>query len=250
MCQEQKGVGHVIAQEELVVAGIDVCLRVFEMIDQMDSERYVCDGQVVKPGEEICKTSGKLQTILTGERVALNFLQRMSGIATLSRKYVDAINGYKTKIVDTRKTTPGMRILEKYAVKVGGARNHRFGLFDGILIKDNHIIAAGGITSAVQSARKNVSHMMKIEVEVGSIAECIEALEAGADVIMLDNMDIDEMKEAVAYAGGKVLIEASGKVALERVVDIAKTGVDLISIGSLTHSFRSTDITMEIECLS
>jgi nicotinate-nucleotide pyrophosphorylase (carboxylating) len=189
---------------------------------------------------------GKISTLLTGERLALNFLQRLSGIATKTNQMVEAIKYYKAEIVDTRKTTPGLRALEKYAVRVGGGRNHRFGLYDGVMIKDNHIKAAGGITKAVITLRKKVPHTLKIEVEVENLLQLREALDAGVDIIMLDNMSIEDMKSAVEITAGKALLEASGGINESNLLEVARTGVDFISIGAITHSVSSLDISFDI----
>jgi nicotinate-nucleotide pyrophosphorylase (carboxylating) len=194
----------------------------------------------------LMEVSGSARSILIAERVALNFLQRLSGIATRTAKFVELVRYYNAKIVDTRKTTPGLRALEKYAVVVGGGRNHRFGLFDAVLIKDNHIEIAGGVKKAIMAARHQIPHTMRVEVEVETLEQIDEALEVKADIIMLDNMTPDVMREAVEKIAGKALIEASGGVTEETVVDIAKTGVDYISIGALTHSIRSLDISLDI----
>jgi nicotinate-nucleotide pyrophosphorylase (carboxylating) len=188
-----------------------------------------------------------LSNILQAERVALNLFQRMSGIATLTTKYVEAVRGTKAKILDTRKTMPGLRVLDKMAVRIGGGYNHRTGLYDGVLIKDNHIEAAGGITAAVKAQRKRLPHTLKIEVETKNIQEVKEALKCGVDIIMLDNMTIPAMKKAVDFVAGRALLEASGNVSLQRVSEIAATGVDLISIGELTHSVRAADISLKIK---
>jgi len=185
--------------------------------------------------------------LLQGERVALNLLQRMCGIATLTARYVAAVKGTRARVVDTRKTTPGLRVLEKYAVRVGGGTNHRTGLYDGVLIKENHIAAAGGITEAVRRARSYIPHTMKVEIETETLAQVAEALAAGADIIMLDNMELAAMREAVLLIGGKALVEASGGVNLETIRGIAETGVDIISVGALTHSARAMDISMLLE---
>ena len=198
-----------------------------------------------KKGEVIAEISGNARSLLAGERISLNILQRISGIATMTRAYVEKVSGLPVKIADTRKTTPGMRFMEKYGVKIGGGVNHRFGLYDGILIKDNHIKIAGGVGKAV-GLTKNARHLLKIEVEVKNFDELREALNAGADVIMLDNMSVDEMKEAVTIAKGRAVIEASGNVNLENIRGIAETGTDIISIGALTHSARAVDISMKI----
>ena len=240
--------GNFIAKEEGIICGIEVCRRVFEMVDRsIDFQARMKDGQIASKGDIIAEISGNARSILKGERTALNFFQRMSGIATMTSKYVSEISGLKTRIVDTRKTAPGLRILDKYSVKVGGGFNHRFNLSDMVLIKDNHIKAAGGITPAVAAAKAKGSHGLKIEVEVESIRELIEAIEAGADIVMLDNMTLDMMKEAVSIASGKVLLEASGNITIggERSVRaVAETGVDIISAGALTNSVKAMDISL------
>ena len=240
--------GNFIAKEEGIICGIEVCRRVFEMVDRsIDFQARMKDGQIASKGDIIAEISGNARSILKGERTALNFFQRMSGIATMTSKYVSEISGLKTRIVDTRKTAPGLRILDKYSVKVGGGFNHRFNLSDMVLIKDNHIKAAGGITPAVAAAKAKGSHGLKIEVEVESIRELIEAIEAGADIVMLDNMTLDMMKEAVSIASGKVLLEASGNITIggERSVRaVAETGVDIISAGALTNSVAAMDISL------
>jgi len=240
--------GNFIAKEEGIVCGIEVCRRVFEMVDgSIDFQARMKDGQRTSKGDIIAEISGNARSILKGERTALNFFQRMSGIATMTSKYVSEISGLKARIVDTRKTAPGLRVLDKYSVKVGGGFNHRFNLSDMVLIKDNHIKAAGGITPAVAAAKAEGSHGLKIEVEVESIRELIEAIEAGADIVMLDNMTLDMMKEAVSIASGKVLLEASGNITIggERSVRaVAETGVDIISAGALTNSVKALDISL------
>ncbi len=190
--------------------------------------------------------AGNLRSLLYGERTALNFLQRLSGIATHVRPYVEAVQAHPVRLVDTRKTTPGWRVLEKYAVRIGGAANHRMGLYDGVLIKDNHIAACGSITTAVTRVRAHTSHLVKTEVEVSTLAEVTEALQAGADVIMLDNMDLDQIRTAVAKINHQAIVEISGNVSLEKLPDLAATGVDIISVGALTHQARSVDISMRI----
>lgn len=232
---------------ELVLAGIGVAERVFKIVDpSVVFERFAEEGELVPSGRRIAAVRGSAKSLLVAERVALNLLQRMSGIATLTRKYVDAVAGTGAKIVDTRKTTPGLRALEKYAVTVGGGSNHRFGLFDGILIKDNHIAAAGGVRAAVDAARRHAHHLMKVEVEASNLSEVEEALQAGVDVIMLDNMPVEAMLQAVAMAKGMALTEASGNVTLANVRQVAATGVDLISVGALTHSALAADISMKL----
>lgn len=208
---------------------------------------FARDGDRAAKGVVIAKVSGKTRSLLTGERVALNFLQHLSGIATLTSKYVEELSGTKARMLDTRKTTPVLRQLEKYAVRMGGGKNHRMGLYDMVLIKDNHIKAAGGITNAVKSVREKLQDRLKIEVETGNLDEVREALAVKADIIMLDNMSLDMMRDAVKIISGKALVEASGNVTLETVRAIAETGVDYISSGSLTHSAPAADISMKIK---
>lgn len=239
---------RLVAKEPLTVAGIAVAARVFTLLDQAIVFDACCrDGQALEKGFLLARMSGDAALLLQGERVALNLLQRMSGIATLTASYVSAVAGSKVRIVDTRKTTPGLRVLEKYAVRVGGGINHRTGLYDGILIKENHIAAAGGITEAIRRARAYIPHTLKIEIETESVEQVQEALTAGADIIMLDNMDCPAMRYCVELIGGRALVEASGGVNLETVRAIAETGVDIISIGALTHSPRAMDISMLLD---
>ncbi|MBA7498967.1 putative nicotinate-nucleotide pyrophosphorylase [carboxylating] [subsurface metagenome] len=246
-----KAKGIIKTPEEGVVAGLNIACLVFQKLDsEIIFQEKIKDGTQVVRGKVLAEITGSAQIILKGERVALNFLQRMSGIATITSKFCQQVKDFSVRIVDTRKTTPGLRILEKYAVRMGGGYNHRFGLYDAVLIKDNHIASAGGIKSAVNSVRKQISHTVKIEVEVESLSQLQEALEMKVDIIMLDNMDLNTMKKAVKMVKGKVLIEASGGITLEKVREIAQTGVDLISIGSLTHSVKSLDISMEIKNVS
>ncbi|WP_298439893.1 carboxylating nicotinate-nucleotide diphosphorylase [Geobacter sp.] len=239
---------RLVAKEPMVLAGIDVAARVFHILDPTISftPRFE-DGARLSAGDLIAELEGDASLLLQGERVALNLVQRMCGTATLTARFVEAVRGTRARIVDTRKTTPGLRVLEKYAVRVGGGINHRTGLYDGVLIKENHIAAAGGITEAVRRARAYIPHTMKIEVETETLAEVEEALAAGAEIIMLDNMDLESMSEAVALIGGRALVEASGGVNLETVRGIAGTGVDIISVGALTHSARAMDISMLLE---
>jgi nicotinate-nucleotide pyrophosphorylase (carboxylating) len=238
-----KGTASVLAREDLVLAGITVFSRTFEILStEMRFVYSFKDGQTVPTGGEICRVSGPVATILKGERTALNFLQRMCGIATLTRKFVEKCGSVKTRIIDTRRTAPGLRMLDKYAVKMGGGFNHRFGLYDGILIKDNHIAAAGSITEAVTRAKLNAPHTLNVEVEVEDLAGLEKAIAAGADAVLLDNMSSALMRKAVEIARRRVLLEASGGVHLGNVREIAETGVDLISIGALTHSPRAMDI--------
>ncbi|PWX72576.1 carboxylating nicotinate-nucleotide diphosphorylase [Clostridium perfringens] len=235
----------IIAKEKGVIAGTEVFKMVFKILGDVEVDFSVNDGEEVEKGQYFGQVSGDAKKILMGERVALNYMQRMCGIATLTREFVERLEGTKVKLLDTRKTTPNMRIFEKYAVKVGGGTNHRFGLNDGVMIKDNHIEAAGGIKNAVSLARKNSPFVRKIEVEVESIEQLNEALEAKADIIMLDNMDIKTLKEAVKLIDNRAEVEASGNVTLDNIMEIAETGVDFISTGSVTHSFKVLDISMK-----
>ncbi len=236
---------ELVAKEDFVVAGLDVVAEVFRQLDrEISFEKISSDGHNVKKGEVIAWIKGRAMFLLQGERVALNLLQRMSGIATLTATYVSAIAHTGATIVDTRKTVPGLRALDKYAVRMGGGHNHRIGLFDGILIKENHIAAAGGLGAAVQRARALSPHTLKVEVETTTMTEVQEALDSRADVIMLDNMTLAELREAVSLIDGRAQVEASGGVNLDTVRDIAETGVDFISVGALTHSVRATDISM------
>jgi nicotinate-nucleotide pyrophosphorylase (carboxylating) len=244
----ETGLATALAKEDLVVAGMDVFREVFRLRDGgLLFETGLIDGALAPRGTILATVSGSLASILTAERVALNLFQRMCGIATLTRQFVDAVAGTEAKILDTRKTMPGLRILDKYSVRAGGGRNHRYGLYDGLLIKDNHIEAAGGIAEAVRRVRGQAPLMVKIEVEVKNLAEVEEALAAGADVIMLDNMPVDAMKKAVQHIGGKALVEASGNVTLATVREIAESGVDFISVGALTHSARAADISLKVK---
>ena len=245
--------GHIsnaefLAKQDAVIAGLDVAKHVFEMLDsRVDFTALVNDGDSVKSGEVIARVSGPTRALLKGERTALNFLQRLSAIATMANRYVMKVKDLPVKITDTRKTTPGLRLLEKYAVAAGGGSNHRYSLSDGVLIKDNHIAAAGGITNAVNRVRASIPHTVKIEVEVESMEEVQEALDCRADIIMLDNMSNEKMTEAVGLINKRALVEASGNITEETIYEVAKTGVDIISIGKLTHSANSIDISMNIE---
>ena len=242
-----KAKGIIKTSEKGVVAGLDIACLVFKKLDsEICFQSKIKDGNKILPEEILAEIAGPARIILKGERVALNFLQRMSGIATITSKFCQEVKDLPVRIVDTRKTTPGLRILEKYAVRMGGGHNHRFGLYDALLIKDNHIAVAGGIKSAVNSVRKQISHTVKIEVEVENLSQLQEALKVQVNIIMLDNMDLETMKEAVKMVKGKALIEASGGITLEKVREIAQTGVDLISVGALTHSIKALDISMEI----
>ena len=237
-----------IAKADGVIAGLPVAKLVFQKLDpKVEFTTSVSDGDTVKSGDLICTIKGAYRALLTGERLALNFLQRMSGIATETAKYVDAIKDTSTQILDTRKTAPGLRLLDKYAVKAGGGTNHRIGLYDMVMIKDNHISVAGGITNAVNAIRPYITAEIKIEVETTSIEEVKEALEAGADIIMLDNMDNVTMAQAVKLIDGRAKVEASGNMNLDRVREVAATGVDFISIGALTHSVNALDISQKIK---
>ena len=239
--------GTFVAKEDGCIAGLLVADRVFRVLSEdVVMTILVEEGSWVKRGTAIAKINGLTRDILKGERLALNLMQRISGIATMTRKYVDQLEGTKTRIVDTRKTTPGLRELEKYAVRMGGGYNHRFNLSDGVMLKDNHIEAAGGITNAVEKVRATLSHMTKIEVEVEDLFQFEEAMAAGAEVILLDNMDTETMAKAVAMKRGNVILEASGNITLERLAEIAATGVDIISSGALTHSVKSLDISLDL----
>jgi nicotinate-nucleotide pyrophosphorylase (carboxylating) len=232
----------------MVVCGIDVVRQVFAAVDRSVVFTPACsDGVSVVAGDIIARFTGDAVLLLQGERVALNLMQRMSGVATLTARFVKAVAGTKARIVDTRKTTPGLRVLEKYAVRVGGGINHRTGLYDGVLLKENHIAAAGGITAAVSRVRSYIPHTLKIEIETETLAEVGEALTAGADIIMLDNMSNEMMRAAVELIAGRALTEASGGVNLATVAGIAATGVDIISVGALTHSAPAMDISMLLE---
>jgi len=242
-----KGKGDIIAKEPLVVAGLHVAGQVFKYLDpHVIFESGYSDGDFVKEGETLAIVRGTLRALLSGERTALNFLQHLSGISTCVRSYVNELSGKTVRLVDTRKTTPGWRVLEKYAVRVGGAHNHRMGLYDGVLIKDNHIAAFGGIKKAIDHIRAKVSHLLKIEVEVSNLDQVKEALEARADVIMLDNMNIRQIKEAIVFIDGRAIVELSGNVTKDVLKSLADTGVDIISVGALTHSAKSVDISMRI----
>ncbi|HEY7543424.1 MAG TPA: carboxylating nicotinate-nucleotide diphosphorylase [Blastocatellia bacterium] len=242
--------GRFLAKQDFVLCGLEIAEAVFNTLDMaIELESRFYDGEEISSGAEFARIEGPATVLLAGERTALNLLQRLSGVATLTKAYVDRVAGTHAKIVDTRKTTPGLRALEKYAVTVGGGHNHRFGLDDGVLIKDNHIALAGGVRRAIELARAEVHHLMKIEVEVASHSQLIEAIEARADVIMLDNMNVEDMRESVRIVRDRApecIIEASGGVSLETVRQIAETGVDLISVGALTHSATAVDISLKM----
>ncbi|CAN2044621.1 putative nicotinate-nucleotide pyrophosphorylase (carboxylating) [Candidatus Magnetomoraceae bacterium gMMP-1] len=242
------GQAKILAKEPLVIAGLDIAREVFLRLDNdLVFQALYNDGDMLKKGDIIVKLQGRLCSLLKGERTALNFLQRLSGIATHTRDYINEINNSCVRIVDTRKTTPGWRVLEKYAVRAGGAYNHRMGLYDGVLIKDNHIAACGGITEAIERAKKNVSHFIRIEVEVEDLYGVKEALKAKADVIMLDNMNIKQIKQAIELINNRAVVEVSGGIKKKNLKALADTGVDIISVGALTHSAKAVDISMDIK---
>lgn len=235
------------AKEDGIICGVEIARKVFELLDdQLIYEENVSDGQIIEKGKVIARVIGNPRTILKGERLVLNLLQRLSGVATMAHIYQEKIKKYNVYVTDTRKTTPGLRIFEKYAVKVGGGRNHRFGLYDAVMLKDNHIKIAGSITKAVENVRRQIPHTMKIEVEVENLEQVKEAVSAKADIIMLDNMDITVLKEAVDLIGGKAITEASGGITIESIEEVAKTGVNYISVGALTHSYKALDISLDM----
>jgi len=249
---DQQGAGFIVAKKEGILAGIRVAEQVFQRVDpDLKVEVLLEDGARVKPGTKVAKVSGSITSILKAERVALNFLQRLSGIASDTNRYVEKVEGLTVRIMDTRKTTPGLRSLEKYAVRVGGGENHRLNLGDGILIKDNHLATLRSqglnIKEIVAKARQNAPHGLPVEVEVRTVAEALEAGEAGADIIMLDNMNLEDMCESVESIHGRASIEASGGITLDNVRAVAETGVNYISIGALTHSARALDINLDLE---
>lgn len=238
--------GHIIAKDRGIIAGLDMAERVFKVLDNsVKFKRLVRDGDKVNRGDVIAEVEGNTRALLKGERTALDFLQRLSGIATKTGEFCEKVREFPVKISDTRKTTPGLRLLEKYAVRVGGGHNHRFSLSDGVLIKDNHIKAAGSIKKAIELSRQKIPHTIKIEVETENLEQVREALECGADIIMLDNMSMDMMKEAVKIIDKKALVEASGNVDLEKVYEIASIGADIISVGGLTHSAKALDMSLK-----
>ena len=245
---EQMGQGKLVAKAEGILCGVEVAARVFELIDSdIKIEILIKDGESVKYGDEIMRLEGRTASLLKGERTALNLIQHMSGIATAANQATKLVEGTNASIADTRKTLPGMRPLQKYAVMTGGAKNHRYNLSDAAMLKDNHIDAAGGITAAVTALRKKIGHMTKIEVETRNLDELKEALAVGADIIMLDNMSPELMKEAVAITDGRAVLEASGGITNETLRAVAESGVDIISIGALTHSVKAFDISMYIK---
>ena len=245
--EDQENGAKFLAKADGVLCGIEVALRVFTLIQpDFQYEVFIHDGEEVKKGDIIAKIKGKTRTILKGERTALNLLQHMSGISSMTNRIVKIVEGTNASIADTRKTLPGMRSLQKYAVTVGGGKNHRFNLSDAAMLKDNHVDAGGGITNAVTKLRTKLGHMAKVELEVRTLDELREALSVDVDVIMLDNMDNDAMREAVKIADGKALLEASGGITEETIRGVAETGVDIISIGALTHSVKAFDISLKI----
>ncbi|MEG1886563.1 MAG: carboxylating nicotinate-nucleotide diphosphorylase [Oscillospiraceae bacterium] len=235
-----------VSKADGVLCGLDVSLRVFELLGDFRFERLKKDGDRLQKGDVIATVEGSAKLLLNGERTALNLIQHMSGIATMTAENVELVKGTKASVTDTRKTLPGLRALQKYAVVCGGGKNHRFNLSDAAMLKDNHIDAAGGITKAVEKLKSKVGHTVKIEVETRNMDEVSEALSSGADIIMLDNMDCDMMKAAVDFVAGRALLEASGNITCETISDVAQTGVDIISIGALTHSVKAFDISLKI----
>ena len=241
-----RAAAHLVAREPLRLAGLPGFRRVFELLGDSPLRwtMHAAEGEDVAAGTRILDVEGDARTLLTGERTALNLLQRLSGIATLTARWAGRLDGTRARLVDTRKTTPGLRTLEKYAVRVGGGANHRSGLYDGILIKENHLRAGGGIAACVAAARRRAPHTLRVEVEVANLDELGQALEAGADAVLLDNMGLDDMAEAVRRARGRAILEASGGVTEDRLQAIAETGVNLISAGALTHSARAVDLSL------
>ncbi len=243
--EETKGVARIVAKEELIVCGIDTFAEVYKQVDDRVSVLFERpEGTMAEPGAVLGTVAGPARSLLVGERTALNFLQQLCGVSTFARKCADAVVGTHARVVDTRKTLPGMRTLQKHAVRVGGAHNHRSGLFDGVLIKDNHIAAVGSVKGAVTEARALAHHLLKIEVEVTTLEELDEAIDAKADIILLDNMKLGEMEEAVRRTKGRAILEASGNMTLERLPMVADTGVDYISMGALTHTVKAADISL------
>ena len=248
ICEEDKSEAVLIAKDSGVVCGINIAARVFDLVGgNVEKEILASDGAYVHTGDIIAKFKGSTRTLLKGERTALNILQHMSGVATATNRCVQLVEGTKARITDTRKTLPGLRRLQKYAVTVGGGRNHRYNLSDGAMLKDNHIDAYGSITAAVTKLRERMGHMVKVEVEVRNFDELQEALDCGCEIIMLDNMSLSDMKMAVSVTGGKALLEASGNITHENIREVAQTGVDIISLGALTHSVKCFDISMKIK---
>lgn len=245
---DKTATGRFVAKEDMIICGIDLAAHIFGRVDpSIELKANFKDGDSVKKGDVIAVVSGNAQNVLTGERTALNFMQRLTGIATRTHASVAEVAGTNAKITDTRKTTPGLRVLEKYAVRVGGGTNHRFNLADGVLIKDNHIAVSGGIQNAVKNARAVIPHTLKIEVEVETKEQLAEALDAGADIIMLDNMSNDLMRECVGIVAGRALVEASGNMGEKSLREVAETGVDIISVGALTHTVKAADISLKFQ---
>ena len=245
---DARGSGLIFAKEPLVVSGVSAAARVFRALDpECELTALKGEGDAADPGQGVLRARGRLRAILTAERTALNFLQRLCGIATLTRRYAQALEGSRTRLIDTRKTTPGMRALEKAAVRAGGGFNHRGALFDGILVKDNHAAAAGGIGEAVRRARAQAHPLLQVEAEVSTPQQIEEALAAGAQMLLLDNLGDQELREAVQKVAGRVPLEASGGMTLERLARVAATGVDFVSVGALTHSAPSVDLSLLVE---
>lgn len=245
---DQDGAANFISKADGVLCGIDVALRVFELLDPtFSAEVFIRDGELLKKGDKIATLRGKTAMLLKGERTALNLVQHMSGIATATHLACEAVKGTRAQVTDTRKTLPGMRALQKYAVVCGGGKNHRYNLSDGAMLKDNHIDAAGSIAKAVEKVRGKLGHMVKVEVETRNLDEVREALDVKAEIIMLDNMSCEDMAKAVAFTDGRALLEASGNVTLDNIRTVAETGVDIISLGALTHSVKAFDISMRIQ---
>jgi len=239
---------RIVSRADGVVSGIAAAVAVFDLLDgEIESTSMVVDGEKVGADDVLAELRGSARTVLSGERTALNVLGRMSGVATLTQRYVDAVAGTDARIVCTRKTTPGMRVLEKYAVRCGGGWNHRFALDDAVLIKDNHLAAAGGVRPAIERVRQSVGHTVKVELEVDSLDQLSDALEVGVDAVLLDNMTADELRRAVTMIDGRAVSEASGGITLDNVAEIAATGVDLISVGAITHSAPSMDVSLDVD---
>jgi len=248
LSDDHRSHAYYVAKDSGILCGIDIARRVFELVSgECEMDVHIHDGQLVQKGDRIADMRGCTKTLLNGERTALNILQHMSGIATATNRCVQLIKGTNAQITDTRKTLPGLRQIQKYAVTVGGGKNHRYNLSDGAMLKDNHIDAYGGITPAVQALRKKIGHMVKIEVEVRTLVELEEAINAGADIVMLDNMTCEEMRKAVILTDGRVPLEASGNITAENIRAVAETGVNIISLGALTHSVQCFDISMRIQ---
>ena len=235
-----------LAKADGVLCGVDVALRVFELLGDFKIEKYMNDGELLKKGDIIAKIEGPTKLLLKGERTSLNLIQHMSGVATMTHEAAELIKGTNATVTDTRKTLPGLRALQKYAVTCGGGKNHRFNLSDAAMLKDNHIDACGSITKAVSTLREKIGHTVKIEVETRNLDEVAEALSTGCEIVMLDNMDCDTMRKAVEMTNGKALLEASGNITAETIRPVAETGVDIISIGALTHSVKAFDISLKI----